>query len=167
MERINRILTNKNYQKYIEKNIAAEENRVFCRHNMEHFLDVARIGWIINLEEQLGQDKEMIYAAALLHDIGRHMQYESRIPHEEASVQLAGEILVNCGFEEEEIRIILDAIGKHRGKSGKTMSEECTNRERLADILYRADKASRACFTCPVCEACNWSQEKKNLTLVV
>ena len=40
---------------------------------MAHFLDVARIGTIIALEEGLKLDWEWIYAAALLHDceIGR------------------------------------------------------------------------------------------------
>ena len=39
---------------------------------MVHFLDVARIGTIIALEEGLKIDREWIYAAALLHDCGKH-----------------------------------------------------------------------------------------------
>lgn len=43
---------------------------------MEHFLDVARLMYIYNLEDQAGFSKEMIYAAGLLHDIGRYEQME-------------------------------------------------------------------------------------------
>ena len=35
--------------------------------------------WIKNLEEQLKFDSEVIYAPALLHDIGKDEQYESGI----------------------------------------------------------------------------------------
>ena len=63
-----------------------EASREFCRHDVTHFLDVARLAWIENLERGLGVSKEEIYAAALLHDIGRHLQYEKGIPHDEASV---------------------------------------------------------------------------------
>ena len=38
---------------------------------MRHFLDVARLAWIAGLEQGLGLDKEIVYAAALLHDIGK------------------------------------------------------------------------------------------------
>ncbi len=49
----------------------AEEGRRFCHHDMGHFLDVARLAMIFNLQQGLSVSKEMIYAAALLHDIGR------------------------------------------------------------------------------------------------
>lgn len=158
MERIDAILCNESYQKHIKKNLAAEENRIFCRHNMEHFLDVARIGWIINLEEQIGLDKEYIYAAALLHDIGRHVQYENSVPHELASAQLAPEILRACGFDEAESEEILEAIRNHRNVA---VADRCD----LSGVLYRADKASRACFACQACKLCDWSREKKNLRI--
>ncbi len=158
MERIDAILCNEAYQKYIKKNLAAEEKRIFCRHNMEHFLDVARIGWIMNLEEQIGLNKESIYAAALLHDIGRHIQYEDGTPHEFAGSQLAPEILRACGFDETEAAEILEAIRNHRNAA-------IADRQDLSGVLYRADKASRACFACTACELCDWSKEKKNLSI--
>ena len=92
MKRVNKILENSTYQEYIRKNKAAEVDRIFCCHNMEHFLDVARIAQIINLEEKLELSKELIYATALLHDIGRHVQYEDGTPHEVASAKLAENI---------------------------------------------------------------------------
>ena len=70
-----------------------EQDRIFCRHDTTHFLDVARIAYIENLENGLGLAKEEIYAAALLHDIGRHLQYTRGIPHEQASAMEAEGIL--------------------------------------------------------------------------
>ena len=82
MERVNRILEHDGYQECLRKNETAEKDRRFCRHDMAHFLDVARIAWILNLQEEAGAEQELIYAAALLHDCGRWRQYEDGTPHE-------------------------------------------------------------------------------------
>ncbi|MDD6203000.1 MAG: HD domain-containing protein [Lachnospiraceae bacterium] len=158
MERINRILHHPDYQNYLEENIAAEKDRVFCRHNMEHFLAVARIAMLLNLQENLQIEQEIVYAAAILHDIGRFKQYREQIPHELASAKLALPILKDCGFSDEEIAYILDAITAHRRNEGA---------DNLADLLYRADKMSRDCFACPAKAACNWPDEKKNHILIL
>lgn len=158
MERINRILKNDLYQVYLAKNNKAEASRRFCHHNIGHFLDVARIAMILNLEEGYEQEKEIIYAAALLHDIGRWMQYEDDTPHEKASVRLAPEILADCGFSEEERERILAAIGNHR-------NAEVKGEKSLSGLLYRADKLSRPCFACEMENECDWKKDKKNLKL--
>ena len=158
MKRVNKILENSTYREYIRKNKVAEDGRIFCCHNMEHFLDVARIAWIMNLEEQLELSKTMIYATALLHDIGRHVQYEDGTPHEIASAQLAEEILKECGFRPKECALILQAIRDHRNK--KKAKEKS-----LSGVIYRADKASRACFNCEAEQLCNWKDTKKNLKI--
>lgn len=160
MERINRILTSSTYQKYLNQNNLAEAGRRFCHHNMGHFLDVARIACILNKEEDYGQNKEMIYAAALLHDIGRWKQYEDGTPHEAASADLAPEILSESGFSAEESDGILEAIRNHRNASIK---EE----KSLSGLLYRADKLSRPCFACEAEKECDWKKGKKNLKLLI
>lgn len=160
MERINRILISDLYQEYLEKNNQAEASRRFCHHNMGHFLDVARIAMILNIEEGYGQGQEIIYAAALLHDIGRWVQYENGMPHDEASLRLAPEILLSCGFSEEESDRILTAIKDHRNAG---IREE----KSLSGLLYRADKLSRPCFACEMEKECNWKSDKKNLKLLV
>ncbi len=43
----------------------------YCRHGLEHLLDVARISYIQVLEDGLDYDENVLYAAALLHDIGK------------------------------------------------------------------------------------------------
>lgn len=158
MDRIDRILKHNLFNVCLNKNKAAEKDRIFCRHDMTHFLDVARIGRIINAEEGLGVEVDLIYAAALLHDIGKHMQYSEGIPHELASAQLAPGILSDCGFDKKETDVIIDAIRGHR-------DENSADEKNLKGILYRADKLSRACFCCPAEGGCDWKDGKKNLRL--
>ena len=158
MERIDRILKHPLFLYHLQENNTAEATRRFCRHNIVHFLDVARIGVIINLEEQLEVEKELIYAAALLHDMGKHMQYESGIPHEMASGEIAPRILAECGFDDAEQKCIVDAILGHRDVAS-------AGEKNLKGILYRADKASRSCFACDAESDCNWKDGKKNLSI--
>lgn len=157
--RIDRIMKHPGFLEHLKKNDAAEAHRRFCRHNMVHFLDVARIARIINGEEHFGVDQEWIYAAGLLHDIGRHEQYADGTPHEQAGAVIAPGILVECGFSEEETATIVDAILMHR-------TEAVAGEKNLRGLLYRADKASRACFACSVEKECNWKNEKKNLRIL-
>ncbi|MCM1024831.1 MAG: HD domain-containing protein [Roseburia sp.] len=159
MERVNRILKHVLFLENLDKNTAAEADRRFCRHDMAHFLDVARIGWILTLEEGLKISRELLYGAALLHDLGKHRQYEEGIPHEQASAELAEQILRDCGFDEAEAGVIADAIRQHRNAA-------VSGEKNLRGILYRADKASRACFACPAEADCNWKGSKKNLRIL-
>ena len=158
MERANRILGSSIYQEYLARNEKAEASRRFCHHNMGHFLDVARLSMILNQTEKYGQEKELIYAAALLHDIGRWMQYEDGTPHEKASAMLSPIILSECGFSQEESAVILKAIADHR-------NGEIKDEKSLSGLLYRADKLSRPCFACKMEKECNWKQDKKNMEL--
>lgn len=160
MERVNRICSHPLWQESLEKIEVLEKERIFCGHNMAHFMDVARIAYIENLERGLGISKETIYGAALLHDIGRHLQYLEGIPHEKGSAALAEGILEDCGFQGQEKKEILGAIRMHR-------DSETKGRDDLAGLLYRADKQSRACFACRVSEECNWDILKKNLIIRV
>ena len=74
MDKINEIFLNDKYVKLLNELNELEENRVFCKHGIEHFLDVARIAYIKVLENKLSYSKEVIYAIALLHDIGRVLE---------------------------------------------------------------------------------------------
>ena len=57
MDRIDRIMGHPVFVENLQKNKAAETGRDFCRHDMVHFLDVARIGTIISLERGIPIDK--------------------------------------------------------------------------------------------------------------
>jgi len=159
MENIDRITHHPLFRMSMMKIRECEENREFCCHGIEHSLDVARMAYIANLEQQLGISKEMIYAAALLHDIGRWRQYEENIPHEEAGAALAADILEDTSFNGEEIRQILEAIGSHREKPSKEI-------EIFSHLLYQADKRSRVCWLCEAQDACYWPKEQKNRTIM-
>lgn len=158
MDRIDRILKHPLFQESLQNNIEAEKDRSFCRHDITHFLDVARIAVIINLEEGLGIDRELIYGAALLHDIGRHRQYTEGIPHEQASAEIAANILQDCGFNLDETSVIISAVLYHR-------DSDAADEISLRGILYRADKASRPCYVCSAEPDCNWKDSKKNRSI--
>ena len=142
----NRILQHSVYRECYEKIVQCEKDRIFCHHDMVHFLNVARIS------------KKLVYGAALLHDIGRFEQYLEGIPHEEASARIAPSILRECGYLSEEIDTIVDAISNHRNK-------DVEKEPNLRGILYRADKMSRSCFACAAEAQCDWKKDKKNLEI--
>lgn len=156
------------YQEELTKIAGFESDRIFCRHTFEHFMDVARIAYIISLEQDFKLSKEVIYAAALLHDIGRARQYEDGTPHDEAGAEIADKILSDSGFSSDERDIITSAIRSHRGKCDD-ISDGCSDTELamniLAAIIYKADKASRQCFRCSAQKECNWNMEKRNLEI--
>ena len=119
------------YQKHCEKIQELEKDRIFCRHTPEHFLDVARLMYIYSLENKLNLSREIIYATALLHDIGRAQQYLSGISHDIAGAEIAGKILADLHFTEQEKEEILSAISQHRTDGSDNV---------LAMLLYKADK---------------------------
>lgn len=145
MERVNRILQDEDFNRYLSLNIESEKDRIFCGHNLQHFLDVARVAYIINLEENLAIEKDIIYGAALLHDIGRWKQYEDKTDHSIVGAELAPSILLRAGYKEEEIDMIISAIRHHRRGTGV---------EDLDRIIYEADKKSRPCTHCPARKIC-------------
>lgn len=153
LDRINLILTHPLYRECLEKLDRAEETRIYCKHDLTHFLDTARIAYIDCLENNLPFSREIIYAAALLHDIGR--AYDNA-RHDELSIKLAAQILPECDFSPDEITLITQAISAHRDKNTSSVPGQ---------ILYNADKKSRNCFTCAAKDTCNWSVDKKNKTI--
>ena len=52
MKRIDQILSHPVFREQFALLQEAEKDRIFCRHTMEHFLDVARLMYIYNLEDQ-------------------------------------------------------------------------------------------------------------------
>jgi HD superfamily phosphodiesterase len=155
LKNTNQLLTNKDYSIYLKKIATCEEDRRFCRHDLNHFLSVARIALIKSTEAGFSLSKDLIYTAALLHDIGRFIQYEDKTPHEIASHQLSIKLLEPLDFSPEEKDLILNAILNHRNASTTGFNR----------IFYESDKLSRACFSCPVEKECDWSLDKKNLTI--
>lgn len=145
MNRIDCILEDEEFKSYLEATEALEKERIFCHHDINHFMDVCRVAYIINLEKGYGIHKELIYATGLLHDIGRWVEYKEGKDHAVASAELAKPILERCGFSKTEIQQVISAIEAHRKK------EQTTN---LGAIIYEADKISRPCYNCNAREQC-------------
>lgn len=163
MDRVNAVREHPVYREYYERLEQLEKDRIFCRHQMPHLLDVARTAYIRNLEEGMGFQKDVIYTAALLHDIGKFFQYTKKIPHEIAGAEIAEKILaglpVELSFTETEKKQILTAIKGHRRLRNDA--------EPLERLLYESDKISRMCFACPAEKQCDWSEGKKNMEIKV
>ena len=83
-------------------------------------------------------------------------QYEDGTPHDEAGAVIAEQILKELGFSLEEIQAIVSAIRGHRAETNQTI---------LGQLIYRADKKSRNCFSCKAEPECYWSSAKKNMTI--
>ncbi len=158
--RIDRILEDSDFKMYLKRIEKHEIELELCGHDLGHFIDVARIATILSLEGGFKLSRDHIYAAALLHDIGRFVQYEDGTPHEIASAKLSVAILEGAGYSVDEIESIQIAILNHRNEAIK---EE----QSLSGYIYKADKLSRNCFSCTASALCDWSEDKKNMTLKV
>lgn len=155
------------YQEHFRNLQDAERTREFCRHTLMHFLDVARIAHILNLENSYGIPKDIVYAAALLHDIGRSLQFSAGTPHDQASASLCTQIMPDCGFSGSEISRVQSAILHHRGHDLPEALQDQHTKDPLAECLKRADKLSRNCFDCPAAHSCNWPCEKRNHSIFI
>lgn len=155
MIKTNEILYNNKYKEYLKELNEYEKDRIYCKHNLEHFLNMSRIAYIKVLEEGLAIEKDIIFSIGLLHDIGRVLQYRNGTPHDEGSIIIAEEIFNEVKFTEDEKKIILSAIKNHR-KEGI---------DKIQSIIYKSDKESRECFLCEARESCYWDESKKNLKI--
>jgi uncharacterized protein len=154
LDRSNLILKNDKFLKAYKSIRVAEANRKFCNHDIDHLLSVARIMLIRDSEmQEIKTNKDILYALALLHDIGRAKQYEIGIDHNIAGGIVAKSILLECKFDDNEIKLITSAIENHNNLSASSY---------LAQLLQYADQLSRNCFLCEVRNECNWEEEQKN-----
>ena len=75
MKRVNAIISHPVFQRELKKIESLEQKRAYCRHDLGHLLEVARIAYIMALEEGHQIQPDIVYAAALLHDIGKIFEY--------------------------------------------------------------------------------------------
>lgn len=159
LELANRILKNEYYLSQLKRLSELERDRIFCRHDMEHFLSVARITMILCSRKKVRIPADIVYSAALLHDIGRVQEYTEGIPHDIAGQETASVILDEAGCNEENKSRIISLIAGHRKTGLRPDTPEA--------IFGRADKLSRNCFECSARSQCNWQSEKMNLEIEV
>lgn len=158
MQRVFKIMRDAAYRHFLQENARREAERRFCRHDPVHLKQVARLAW--QLVQKVGVDRllkaagcadwrvarELVYAAGLLHDIGRWQEYDSGTDHALAGAELAVDILQRAGFGETEQQIICRAIREHR-RGGPQASL-------LGQALCLADDLSRPCRQCAARREC-------------
>ncbi|MDD4562228.1 MAG: HD domain-containing protein, partial [Syntrophomonadaceae bacterium] len=94
LKRVELLINDTLYRQYMNYNLEEELEPKFCQHDFSHHLDVARIAYILVLEhndlnyfiKDSGLSgklaaKEVIYAAGMLHDIGKWKEYREGIDH--------------------------------------------------------------------------------------
>ena len=162
MKRVMDVFSDPEFLSCLNETAELEKDRIFCRHDLTHLKDTARLAYIFSLERNYGLDKALVYTAALLHDCGRAEEYKTGEPHDIAGGRIARRILEKYDFSAAETEMIVSAIEGHRGTSGEEPEETAA---RLAEVLYDADKLSRECFSCEASKDCNWSDVKKNKNL--
>jgi uncharacterized protein len=103
-------------------------------HDFDHVLRVYHTA--MKLAEMEGADKEIVAAAALLHDVkGAAPGTEERKGHHIASAEFAGTALAEEGWQPERIKAVQHCIRSHRyrGDGNKPQTLE-------AKIIFDADK---------------------------
>ncbi len=159
MKRIDLLMKDEQYNEYLRRNQEEEASLTFCPHDIRHHIDVARIAYILILEnndlnffvrdaELTGKlaGKEVIYAAGLLHDIGKWQEYKTGLDHAASGSRLAKDILASSYFTPNESEIICRAIYEHRNLN-RDMSF-------LGERILRADNLSRVCSHCEIWAEC-------------
>lgn len=148
----NQLLSLPEYQSILSTLEKIESDRIFCRHNLSHFLDVARICKLILLENNIPASDDCIYLTSLLHDVGRISQNKN---HKKASVDIAKNLLEKINYPIHDRKIILTAIAEH-GFRGKH------NPVNFTEAFSLADNISRACYHCSASQECYWPESRKN-----
>ena len=151
-----KILENEEYKKYVERICYLEKDRIYCKHDLKHSLDVARICTIIMYEQGQEVNRDIVYATALLHDIGRFK--ENTQNHEAWSVDIA-----------TEIATIVEIISFHRGNYSIKQIDELVNHGKLdlKESFKIADQLSRNCFCCKGSSSCKWKEENRSTNIMM
>lgn len=156
MQRIQPILDNAVFQEYLQSIQELEKDRIYCGHDLAHLLDVARIAALLAADVHAAYPRDVIYAAALLHDIGRVQQYIDGTPHAQAGEAVARQILQHTAFSQQEQQDILQAVRGH---------QQDTAHNSLTQLIHEADHRCRMCFACPAQDTCKWTAERRNHTI--
>ncbi|NLG51482.1 MAG: HD domain-containing protein [Chloroflexi bacterium] len=99
-------------------------------HGFDHVLRVWRMA--LHLAEEEGADRDIVSAAALLHDVGRAEERRTGVCHAQEGARRAREIL--SGQPTAFVEAVAEAIAQHRFRAG----QQPTTLE--ARILFDADK---------------------------
>jgi len=166
LKRVELLINEALYNEHMQRNVSQEVEPKIYEHGFHHHLDVARITYILILEHndlnyfvrESGLSgklaaKEVIYAAGLLHDIGKWKEYKEGIEHASYGAMVARDILPRAFFNPNEVDIICRAIYEHSNIS-KDMSF-------LGERVHRADNLSRVYTERDFREQCSTMKNKE------
>ncbi|MCD4745126.1 MAG: HD domain-containing protein [Bacteroidales bacterium] len=95
-------------KKYILDKLKKELKPYLFYHSIDHTIDVLySTERIAKMENINGYELNLLKSAALYHDSGFIIKYQG---HEEASIQIARDVLPNFGYKPDEIEIISKLI---------------------------------------------------------
>ena len=114
---------------------AKQSNRMFPEHDLNHALRVKNLCLWINKKDALNLDKDILIAAALLHDIGYISDDSPK--HVESSIQFAKALLPKIKFERDKIPAVIMCIKNHDTVPGRQGWKQKTTME--CRVLRDAD----------------------------
>ena len=106
---------NKDLIKYTEENIFPEYSKNESGHGIDHIKYVIKRSFDIVSQNKLDVNLDMVYIIAAYHDIGHHIDSKN---HEKISAEIMSKDKeLERFFNDEELRIIKEAIEDHRASS--------------------------------------------------
>lgn len=178
MKNSNKVLKHPIFIQFLQDIKAIEADRIYCHHELEHAMDVARLAWIyylegmaattvssgdkkccLNEESSLAELKDFIYTASLLHDIGRVAQYQTGVHHSISGLEPAKRIMEEIEIPSEWVPQILDIIAEHGNDPDQS-------EKNVGYYIAKADHDCRLCFSCSAYDSCKWTEDEKNNSIV-
>lgn len=106
---------NEDLIKYTEENIFPEYSKNEVGHGIDHIKYVIKRSFDIVSQNKLDVNLDMVYIIAAYHDIGHHIDSKN---HEKISAEIMSKDKeLERFFNDEELRIIKEAIEDHRASS--------------------------------------------------
>ena len=137
---IDRILSDERYLKKINRLNEIEKDRIYCKHDLDHFQEVYQILSILSSRRGLDDSRNMSKTMAYFHDIGRADSYDGY--HRKSSSDFARILLGEYYYIDNNI--VEDSL-----------------RDTWAKLLRISDQLSRNCYICKANEICKWLEGEK------
>lgn len=126
---------NPELKKYISDNIFPQYSKNDKGHGLLHVLEVIRRSFALNQNLDLGLDKNMIYAIASCHDLGKYIN--SDIHEKIAAETFIKDENMKRFFDDDQRTIIKEAIEDHRS------SKKDHPRTKYGELISSADRNTR------------------------
>ena len=126
---------NPELKKYVQTNIFPMYEKNDKGHGILHILEVIRRSFALNKNLNLGLDKDMIYAIAACHDLGKYIN--SDIHEKIAADTFIKDDNMKRFFSDEQRIMIKEAIEDHRS------SKKDNPRTKYGELISSADRNTR------------------------